>query len=168
MTREASLRVNEILEVEGILQYVLESAHTLADCRYAAPTVPDDSGLFEDLKRLSDRFSIMEDAAVDDPVGMVTATDDDTVTYAITAGNDDEKFVIDEDSGAITVAASLSGEARTSTDLTVEARDEAGGAVTVTVTVSVRETCESGTAVPNPAANPGLVGDCKTLLGLQA
>ena len=28
--------------------------------------------------------------------------------------------------------------------------------------------CENGTAVPNPSANPGLVFDCRTLLGLKA
>ena len=37
----------------------------------------------------------------------------------------------------------------------------------VTVTRSMPGTCSSGTAVPNPTGNPGLVADCETLLGLR-
>ena len=101
--------------------------------------------------------------------GDVTATDDsgEPVTYAITAGNEDGRFAIDEDTGAITVAGDLSGGAGTTATLTVAARDAAGGEATVTVTVRVSATCDSGTAAPNPASNPGLVADCKTLLGLK-
>ena len=113
------------------------------------------------------RFSVMVDAAVDAEVGTVSATDDGTVTYAITSGNEDERFAIDEGTGAITVAASLSGEAGTTVTLTVAATDDAGGTSMVTVTVAVTQTCDSGTAAPNPAANPGLVADCQTLLALQ-
>ena len=40
------------------------------------------------------------------------------------------------------------------------------GTVTVTITV-VDATCSGGDAVPNPDDNPGLVGDCETLLGLR-
>ena len=114
------------------------------------------------------RFQVMEDAVVGDPVDTVMATDDSDVTYVITEGNDDGYFSIGEETGAITVAESLTGNAGTSVDLTVEARDAAGGTATVTVTVTITETCDSGTAVPNPASNPGLVQDCKTLLGLQS
>ena len=54
-------------------------------------------------------FSVMEDAAVDDEVGTVSATDDsgEPVAYAITAGNGAGRFAIDEESGAITVAAQV-------------------------------------------------------------
>ena len=113
-------------------------------------------------------FSVMEDATLDGAVGTVSATDDDTVTYAIVGGNEDGRFAIDGSSGAITVVGSLSGDAGTTATLTVEARDPSGGAATVTVTVRVTETCDSGTAVPDPTADSGLVGDCKTLLGLQS
>ena len=117
-------------------------------------------------------FSVMKDAALDAAVGSVSATgsegEDDTVTYAITVGNDDGLFALDSETGAITVAGDLSGEAGSSFSLTVKAEDESGGAATVTVTVEVAETCDSGTAVSNPTANPGLVSDCNTLLGLQS
>ena len=33
--------------------------------------------------------------------------------------------------------------------------------------VAITETCDSGTAVPNPSTNPDLVADCNTLLGLK-
>ena len=115
-------------------------------------------------------FNVMGDASVDDLVGTVSATDDSgkPVTYAITAGNEDDHFTIDEETGSIAVAADLTGEAGTTVTLMVEARDEAGGAATVTVTVWITETCDSGTAVPNPGSNPDLVSDCRTLLGLQS
>ena len=115
-------------------------------------------------------FPIAADAAVAAAVGTVSATDDsgEPVTYAITAGNDEGEFAIDAESGAITLVGSLSGEAGTTVTLTVEARDAAGGAAEVPVTVTITGTCDSGTAVPNPSANPGLVSDCRTLLGLQS
>ncbi len=114
-------------------------------------------------------FNVMKDAALDAVVGSVSATDDsgEPVSYAITAGNEDGLVVIDEGTGAITVAADLSGEAGTTATLTVAARDAVGGEATVPVTVAVTETCDSGAAVANPGRNPGLVSDCKTLLGLQ-
>ena len=114
-------------------------------------------------------FEVMEDAALDAAVGTVSATDDgtDPVTYAITAGNEEGLFAISDETGAITVAADLSGKARTMVALTVAARDAAGGEATVAVAVNITETCESGTAVPNPGSNSGLVADCKALLGLK-
>ena len=50
--------------------------------------------------------------------------------------------------------------------LTVQARDGSGNTGTVTVEITVTEgaTCSDGTAVPDPANNPGLVADCETLL----
>ena len=38
----------------------------------------------------------------------------------------------------------------------------------MTATIAVAKGCSGGTAAPNPAANPGLVADCKTLLGLES
>ena len=57
-------------------------------------------------------------------MGTVSATDNggSAVTYAITAGNEDELFAIGDNSGDITVAADLSGEAGTTVTLTVAAR----------------------------------------------
>ena len=59
-------------------------------------------------------------------VGTVAATDADTadtVTYAITAGNDAGLFAIDTGTGAITVAGTLDHETTSSYTLTVQASD---------------------------------------------
>ena len=69
-------------------------------------------------------FSISEAASVDDVVGTVSATDpdaSDTVSYAITSGNGDGKFAIDDETGEITVARRLDYETTPSYTLTVEA-----------------------------------------------
>ena len=127
------------------------------------------------LGRASYSFSVRYDAETGRVVGSVSATGsagaDDTVTYAITEGNEDGKFALDESTGEITVAAALTGLVGTTHTLTVEVEveveDESGGATTVTVTVRVPKNCSSGTAVSNPTSNTGLVSDCKTLLGLK-
>ncbi len=115
-------------------------------------------------------FSVMDDAAMETAVGTVAATDTsgEPVTYAITAGNEDGAFAIDENSGAVTVAGSLRGQAGTTVRLTVAARDAAGGAAEAPVAVAVTNSCASGTAAPDPAANARLVQDCRTLLGLMS
>ncbi len=114
-------------------------------------------------------FSIAEDANLGAAVGSVSATDDsgNPVTYAVTAGNEAGLFALDASSGAITVAGGLSGQAGTTVTLTVEATDQGGSSASVTVTISVTRSCSSGTAITDPASNPGLVGDCNTLLGLK-
>ena len=61
-------------------------------------------------------FTVSEDASTGDSVGTVSATDPDTgdtVTYLITAGNEDGKFAIGEGSGEITVGAALDYEKST-------------------------------------------------------
>ena len=105
---------------------------------------------------------------MDAMVGSVSATDDtgEPVTYAIAAGNDDERFAIGEDTGEITVAGELSG--RCGDDGNADSGGPGtrpAGEATVTVTVRVTATCDSGTAAPNPAANPGLVSDCEDAAG---
>ena len=47
---EASLRINESLDLDEVLQSVLDSACRLMDARYAAITTLDDSGQMEDIK----------------------------------------------------------------------------------------------------------------------
>ena len=47
---EASLRINESLDLDEVLQSVLDSACRLMDARYAAITTLDNSGQMEDLK----------------------------------------------------------------------------------------------------------------------
>ena len=88
-------------------------------------------------------FSLPGDADVGSVVGSVSATGsltDDTVTYSITAGDEDRNFAIDESTGRITVAGDLSSAVGTSFSLTVEAADTSGGSATVIVTVRVIKT----------------------------
>ena len=86
-------------------------------------------------------FDVAEDVEIGTVVGTVSATDPamDTVTYSIMAGNDDGKFTIDTNTGAITVAGALDYESVTSYTLTVEASDEGGGSATATVEISVTD-----------------------------
>ena len=89
-------------------------------------------------------FSIAEDAAVGAAVGSVSATDpdNDTLAYAITAGNGDGKFALGGSNGAITVAAALDYETTSSYSLTVQADDGNGGTATATVSVTVTDVNE--------------------------
>ena len=93
-------------------------------------------------------FEVAEDAALNHLVGTVSATDPDegdTLSYTITSGNDDDRFTIDEETGEITVAASLDHETADEITLTVEADDSDGNTVTaaVTVTVTVTDVAEA-------------------------
>ena len=56
------------------------------------------------------------------------------MSYSITAGNGDGKFMIDGGTGEITVNAALDYETTDEYRLTVEASDERGGTDTATVT----------------------------------
>ena len=116
-------------------------------------------------------FSIREDASVGDAVGTVSAVDPDdgdTVSYEITAGNEDGKFVIDAGTGEITVAGALNYENDSTYTLTVEASDGQGGTSTASFIISVIEaSCSNGIAVPRPDENTGLVGDCTVLLSIR-
>ena len=92
---------------------------------------------------ISYSFSVPGDTPTGTVVGVVTASgsgSNDPVTYSIIGGDEDVKFDIHTSSGVITVAGDISSNAGSSVDLTVEARDESGGAATVTVTVAVTHT----------------------------
>lgn len=92
--------------------------------------------------------SIMEDAAVGDPVTTVFASDVDqgglhgTIRFSITSGNGLGHFQIDVNSGVLSVAAPLNRELMpsytlivTATDSTVLAGDELFDVVTVSITI---------------------------------
>ncbi len=71
-------------------------------------------------------FSVSEDASVGAAVGAVVASDPDEsgdVVHTITAGNEDGKFAIDEDTGEMTVDGTLDHGATPAYTLTVEASD---------------------------------------------
>ena len=70
--------------------------------------------------------------------------------------------------GVITLSSALGDAVGTTYILSVEASDGYGGSASADVTVTVAAgTCSGGVVVPDPDDNPGLVGDCETLLGLK-
>ena len=113
-------------------------------------------------------FEVAEDAAVGDAVGTVSAIDPDTgdtVTYAITGGNNDGKFSINTATGRLTVAGTFAIASTPYYTLTVEASDGQGGKDAADVTVSLTiAACANGTVVPRPEEYPRLVRDCSVLL----
>ena len=141
--------------VEAALDYETESSYTLtveADDGQggtAAATVDivvTDAAEAPAFDEASYSFEVVEDAAVGDVVGTVSAMDPDdgdAVSYSITAGNGDGKFNIDVGTGEIAVAASLDHETADSYTLTVEASDGRNGTATVAVMVTVTDVVES-------------------------
>ena len=99
-------------------------------------------------------FSVAENAVVSTSVGSVSNTDPDvdTLTYSITLGNDDGKFQIDGETGAITVAGPLDYETTISHTLTVQADDGTGETDTATVTVNVTDIVEMWSATMTASA----------------
>ena len=90
-------------------------------------------------------FTVSEDVAISTAVGSVSATDPDvgdTLTFSITAGDDDGKFSIDP-SGSLSVAKALDHETAASYTLTVQAADPGSLSDTATVSVSVTDVNET-------------------------
>ena len=119
-------------------------------------------------------LSVVLDSGVGTIIGDVTALDsaDDTVSYEITAGDDDGLFSIDESSGRITLATAVDSNTITPLTLTVEARDGNDNAATMVVTVAITAMdytalCSNGTVIVNPSAVPDLVRDCAVLLAIK-
>ena len=85
-------------------------------------------------------FTVAEDAAVNDAVGTVTATDPDegdTLRYAIIAGS--SNFAIGAATGAITVRGTLDYETTSSYTLRVVAIDPSGQAAVAVVVITVTD-----------------------------
>ena len=89
-------------------------------------------------------FTVAENAAVATSLGSVSATDpdEDTLTFGITAGDDDGNFSIDS-SGALSLAKTLDYETTSSYTLTVEAADPGGLSDTATVAITVTNVNEA-------------------------
>ena len=114
-------------------------------------------------------FAVDESVLTGILVGTVSATDpdEDTLAYSITTGNEDGKFAIGEDTGAITLAAPLDQTLVSSYTLTVRADDGNGGEDTASVAVPVESICRNGTVIPDPGDNPDLAADCLILYGTK-
>ncbi|MGI9324644.1 MAG: cadherin domain-containing protein [Pseudomonadales bacterium] len=101
-------------------------------------------------------FNINEDAVLNDVVGTVLATDQDTVGslqgWNIVAGNTDGVFQIDAVSGAISIAdpSNLNFESANQYTLTVQVGDGINLSVTETVVVDINDVNEAPTFVSAP------------------
>ena len=104
-----------------------------------APTIDDES------------FTIPEDTATGVLVGTVVGTDvdgpEETLTYSITAGNNDGLFTIDSLTGDITVSGQLNFEAQPFHELTVQVSDQGLLTDIATVTVNVTDVEEAGPTI---------------------
>ena len=115
-------------------------------------------------------FTVDETALTSTLVGTVSAPDldeGDVVSYSITGGNEDGKFTIAGDTGAIMLAATLDQTLVSSYTLTVRAEDGNGGEDTARISIAVASVCRDGTVIPDPGDNPGLVADCLILYGAK-
>ncbi|WP_417317277.1 tandem-95 repeat protein [Emcibacter sp.] len=94
--------------------------------------------------------SVAEGAADGTGVATIAATDEegDALTYSIAAGNDDGAFVIDPESGKVTVAdgSLLDYETEESRTLTVEVSDGKGGTDSVELVVDIENVNETPVA----------------------
>ena len=118
----------------------------------------------------SHTLTISENAATSSSVGTISATDPDgdTVTYSITAGNDDGKFAIATSTGTISLTGTVDPDVLAFYALTVAASDGVAGTSTAAVGVAVLlDECSNGTVVPRPRSNPRLVRDCSMLLAAR-
>ncbi len=82
-------------------------------------------------------FSIGESSGLNAVVGTVEATDEDALTYAITAGNEAGIFAIDENTGELTIDQLVDYAAAVQYSLTIEVNDLTNPAVTDQVTINV-------------------------------
>ena len=113
---------------------------------------------------------VATDAEIGDTIITAAATDPegDTLTYAITAGNDAELFDIDEDSGEITLAVPDVRVDPATHTLTVTATDTAGNADTATVTITnkaIRGTAGDDVITPSVVAGVPEIALISTIYG---
>ncbi len=105
-------------------------------------------------------YSIDENVITDGSqvVGTITGTDTDagqTLTYTITAGNDDNRFAIDPNSGEITVINGLDHESTDSYQLTVTATDDGipSSSTSAQVTININDLNEAPTVTAPASAS---------------
>jgi hypothetical protein len=117
-------------------------------------------------------FALEENSPAGTPVGSVTGTDPDqgaTLSYAITAGNEAGDFVIDPQTGTITVAdgAVLDYESTASYELTVQVSDGLLAA-TSAVRIDLIDVPEGGTGLPSGENALRLATDASTTFAMEA
>ena len=110
-------------------------------------------------------FSILEDATNGTVVGRVRATDNEGVTsYAITAGNTDTAFAIDNN-GLLITAAAIDYETSSNYSLTVQVADNAGNTSNATITINVILVDKVAPTITNQAFTIGDDASVGDLLG---
>jgi len=110
-------------------------------------------------------FVISEHDVVGTNVGTITATDEDgvspsldligspeVITYAITGGNTNNAFAIDENTGEITIAKALNAYLVSNYRLTVTASDDSNAVTTAVVTISVTDEADTPIASADTAS----------------
>ena len=102
-----------------------------------------------------------ENIAVNTQIATLTALDgdDDTPTYAITAGNTNTQFAINANSGALTIAKSpksLNHETTPTHKLTIQANDGNGKTEEIIATINVLAPApaQAPATTPDPAEDP--------------
>ena len=113
-------------------------------------------------------FSVTENAAAGTTVGTVAATDEDAgddLTFSITAGNVDNAFVINENTGVITVAGTIDHETTLTYTLTVQVSD---GDLSVTATVTINVTDLNEPPVITSNATVSIAENTTTVLTITA
>ena len=115
-------------------------------------------------------FTLDESALTGSTLGTVVATDrdeEDTVSFLITAGNDEEYFALDAASGEITLAAAVEYDRSGSYTLTVRAEDGRGGSAEASAVITQDSACRNYVVTPGSLVNEGLFEDCLILYGTR-
>ena len=97
-------------------------------------------------------FSVTENTTAGTTVGTVAGTDEDSdnLTFAITSGNTNNAFAINENTGVITVAGTIDHETTPTYTLTVQVSDDDLSA-TATVTINVTNENDNSPVITSPA-----------------
>jgi hypothetical protein len=109
-------------------------------------------------------FGVADNVPIGTSVGTVVATDADeeTLTFAIVAGNTGSAFAIDSGTGEITTAAALNYNDQPNYSLTVRATDPGGLYGSATITVALTST---GPAITPATFSVGEFAELGTLVG---
>ncbi|MDE2997536.1 MAG: cadherin domain-containing protein [Gemmatimonadota bacterium] len=182
----AELEFNGNMDADGTLTFTV-GADAIANYNgdpltATLPVTAETGGGTNQIPTFSEGASTTRSFAENTPAGLnigspVRAMDGDggTLSYSL-AGADAASFTIVTTSGQLQTKTGVvyDYEVKNRYEVTVRVSDGQGGSATIAVTINltdVSETppapqgpCATGSAVPNPAANPWLVSDCNVLL----
>ena len=146
------------LDFEGLNTYALTIQVTDGGLLADSAAVSIDLTNVNEAPTVGDQgFAINENSAIGSVVGSVAASDPDAgdvLSYAITAGNEDDTFAIDAN-GVITVQGALNFEALPSYALSVQVTD--GGLLSDSAVVALNVTTEDISVISGTPGNDTLV-----------